>query len=1347
MSTFSTLRDRDAWNTIRGYVYQVDLTIERWLNLQPGQTLELECGEDIDIVSRSLTATPEERQRLLEQVKHRDSSITLKTSEAVTAIACFIEHRQANPTANLLFRFTTNTEVGQEKLSPMPNKTPAIAAWEQIRRGNLQATAKNAAIQGIRTILKKVKQPKKLHDDTWKIFGNFITKASDDQFLDLISSFEWSTKAPPAKSLSSSLQELLVERKHARDNIETQEQYRRLFLYVFKRLCEPGIKQLTLDELSSQLSVPTLSETDHQLLNNLLVWFHALEVRVQEHEVRLGVLEQHLDRERTETYIGQEVADCVDNLLRDYTKLFVGRETTLKQLDEFLSQKRTNLLTLIAPAGFGKTALLANWVASRQGNGCFIAYHFFSQRYDVTRSFSAAYRNLLRQLYDYYEPSDRQIPNNEDGLRDKLYRLIKEYSERDGRPRVIVLDALDEAEPPFREFLPLLPENVFLIASARAEQGQEPEYLRGWTDNALPIRLNRLCRGAIAHWIRQAGNGELAGFAEDTHFVAQLDEITQGFPLYLRYLTEELIQAQQGGEDVQVVLTGSPKKFGDYVQKQFEQLARVEEIRRQEVRELFPLLSVAFGPLSQDDIQDLTNLDEWDLPALPWQATRWFSIQEGFYSFAHPLLAKEFQRVLRRQASSAKEKLIEYCSWQKYQSRYALRHYAEHLRQEKQWEELYVIARDKDFAVAQREQLPDEPDLSLKTVQAALLGAAETDNAGAMAEFMLVHARQLMQTTVQESPLDALRSGSLERALRLADDFYEIERCVLWYLLLAWELKDTGRLEEAQATLKQLQHKELPRFSEVLSNVFWQGNYAAYLLTYTLEVSEDSFLALQHQLLNDRDRSTLCKNLAKQCHFLAAHQTAQQISKEPLRAEVLQEIAAIAKAEDISPTLNTTQQINYELPGAEARGEVAVVIARGGESSAFDTAMAQQFNDEFQRAWALRDIATVMAKAGEFACALDQAKQINLVMDKAEAFACALGHTKQINYNRPEVEALKDIAVEMAKAKEFTYACQTAGQIKAKSLQAETLGEIAAEMTKAGDIAAQSTFDSARQMAQQIDNKLLQVCVLGKIAAEMTKAGDIAAQATFDSARQMAQHDKSLQIYALEEIAAAILKAGDTIAAQSTFVTVLQTAQQIDDEWSKSLVLRKMTAAMVKLPKLILAFKAVRQIKYDWPRSEALGEIAAAIAKRRRFSIALKTAKQIKDHCPRAEALGKIAAEMAKAGDATAQFTFDSALQTAQQIEDEYLKSTALGAIAAAEANAGFGQQAVRTSQTILIDRKEQFLKIAEAFGETGDKTNFKQLMIPCSYSLYDAYRMCGLLARLYPEKAKEIAKVVSELN
>ena len=52
---FIPVKNRDAWATIRGFVYQVDLTINRWLALTENQVLELEKGEDIDIVSKSLS--------------------------------------------------------------------------------------------------------------------------------------------------------------------------------------------------------------------------------------------------------------------------------------------------------------------------------------------------------------------------------------------------------------------------------------------------------------------------------------------------------------------------------------------------------------------------------------------------------------------------------------------------------------------------------------------------------------------------------------------------------------------------------------------------------------------------------------------------------------------------------------------------------------------------------------------------------------------------------------------------------------------------------------------------------------------------------------------------------------------------------------------------------------------------------------------------------------------------------------------------------------------------------------------------------------------------------------------
>jgi hypothetical protein len=281
MLPFSTIRDRDAWSTIRGYVYQVDLTIQRWLDLKPEQILELERGEDIDIVGRALIAEEEEEcSRLLEQVKHRDSSITLRSPESVTAIACFVEHCLTNPTADLIFQFTTNTKIGKENLSLLPNRIAGIEAWESLRRGSREKGNQDLVINGIWQILRNVKKPDDLHKDTWQQFTNFIQTATTEQFLDLIDKFQWQTNAPEARSLTSLLQQQLLDRQHAIDYQQAQEKYQRLFWYVFTRLCKRGRKQLTLEELNVQLALPSLSNTDHKTLETLKIWFSEINNRV-----------------------------------------------------------------------------------------------------------------------------------------------------------------------------------------------------------------------------------------------------------------------------------------------------------------------------------------------------------------------------------------------------------------------------------------------------------------------------------------------------------------------------------------------------------------------------------------------------------------------------------------------------------------------------------------------------------------------------------------------------------------------------------------------------------------------------------------------------------------------------------------------------------------------------------------------------------------------------------------------------------------------------------------------------------------------------------------------------------
>jgi hypothetical protein len=77
---------------------------------------------------------------------------------------------------------------------------------------------------------------------------------------------------------------------------------------------------------------------------------------------------------------------------------------------------------------------------------------------------------------------------------------------------------------------------------------------------------------------------------------------------------------------------------------------------------------------------------------------------------------------------------------------------------------------------------------------------------------------------------------------------------------------------------------------------------------------------------------------------------------------------------------------------------------------------------------------------------------------------------------------------------------------------------------------------------------------------------------------------------------------------------------------------------------------------------------------------------------------------------------------------------------------AGFVEQAVQTTEKIYTTYRQEYLPaIATALAEASDKENFKRLLIPCASYLDSACRMCGLLARLYPEQAAEVAKVVSK--
>jgi len=372
MVTFRRLRDRDAWPIFRGYVYQVDLTIERWLALAADEMLELERGEDIDLVAGALRANDEAaRSRLLNQVKCREARLSLRSPEALEAVANFVEHRTANPQARLRFCFTTNATVTCEQPAVFEPHTPAISVWARLQRGELPPDEAAKACKRIQDFLSCQTKPKKLNEGTWGKFLSFLKSATDKEFAATVCNFEWQTGQVDAQAMTMRIKSLLVEQGHASSEDAASSLYSRLFLHVFKTLCLPGAKVLTRVSLVEQLALPTLSADAKVLIAKIEALHHELEqqvaghdmmlqqhsqaiTRLQEHATRASALEAEVVFSRMTPSI--QVPPLVQNASR--------REPTIHGLVQTLRQHPW--VAIHGPLGTGKTQL-AVLVAQKDG--------------------------------------------------------------------------------------------------------------------------------------------------------------------------------------------------------------------------------------------------------------------------------------------------------------------------------------------------------------------------------------------------------------------------------------------------------------------------------------------------------------------------------------------------------------------------------------------------------------------------------------------------------------------------------------------------------------------------------------------------------------------------------------------------------------------------------------------------------------------------------------------------------------------------------------------------------------------------------------------------------------------
>jgi hypothetical protein len=295
-----TRKHRDASPAIRGFVYQIENTIDRWLRLAPGEEIELESGEDIDTIANQWNTHNSGYERLLEQIKVRQAAISLQSQESRESIANFAEHRSTNKDIRLRFRFVTNANPTHEKRAKLPKKQSGISLWEAIRTDSVRSAEVPGFAGALRALLAKSFCPKNFNPVTWKHF-ELLVRRPMPEFVAFVKDFEWSTGNPPHPDMRGIIYQELRGYPDRPDDTTVERRFLQMFVHIALLLSEKGPKRLTIqdrDDLMRRSTTGSENSDARVALCRSLLAEHSS--RLDQHEQRIATLEGTAAQQETE---------------------------------------------------------------------------------------------------------------------------------------------------------------------------------------------------------------------------------------------------------------------------------------------------------------------------------------------------------------------------------------------------------------------------------------------------------------------------------------------------------------------------------------------------------------------------------------------------------------------------------------------------------------------------------------------------------------------------------------------------------------------------------------------------------------------------------------------------------------------------------------------------------------------------------------------------------------------------------------------------------------------------------------------------------------------------------------
>ena len=363
-----------------------------------------------------------------------------------------------------------------------------------------------------------------------------------------------------------------------------------------------------------------------------------------------------------------------DALLDSYGKGFGGRGAVLDDLRSFLRTPARSHLIIEAPGGFGKSAVLANLVASHRFEH---AYHFL--RHDDLESATpqAFFSNLLEQFMALAGEEGGTRPDDVSWIQGRVMELAETLA---NGSHVVVVDGLDEVSWDAAAYMRELQKAGIRTLTSMRWEGAGATLAEG---DAEFLRLQGLTPDDIDEVLRQVGISSVdvqRRLVDEISRIARTDEpeFEGADPFVARFIAEDVaggqIDAAGLGNTSPGVETYLDKWFSEMLDSAGSNSASIWAIR---------FLASEKGPLPAWDLETLIGSVSEQIirPTLSKTLApvrRHLSESAAGFRLAHRRLA-DFVRK-RCDSDADARRITEHCMrWPTTGSAYALRYLVRHL--------------------------------------------------------------------------------------------------------------------------------------------------------------------------------------------------------------------------------------------------------------------------------------------------------------------------------------------------------------------------------------------------------------------------------------------------------------------------------------------------------------------------------------------------------------------------------------------------------------------------------------------------------------------------------------------